>query len=174
MLSELYKALSQHLAEKVPKLKRVTLWNGQMNDPEKHYELVTPAVFIEFSSVVWDNALRGIQTGELVLSIMIASNHLGDFAAGSMSQDLAIGSLVMLEDIQLALQGFSGALWSPLQRLTTEVDHDRDSIIAHTMTYRCTVTDPSADELCKLTEAFPQIVVHRDLDKIGPADASVD
>jgi hypothetical protein len=173
MIAAFYQSLAARIAE-VDKLRRVTLQNGQLLDPPNHYELPTPAALVEFTSVSWTDGSRGVQQGEATVSVTVASTHLGDFDHGAHGQTLALDSLRILDEVHAKLQGWSGTLWSPLSRVATEVDHSHGPVIAHTLVYRCQVVDATADTQRPLIEARPVIVTEMDVDRMPPADASVD
>ncbi len=174
MLADFYKAIADRLATKVPRLNRVTLFNNQIEDAANQYELPTPCALVEFTSIAWSDQGRGIQNGEAVVSVIVASSHLGDFDHGAVGQDQAVSSLRLLDEVHLALQGWGGDQWTAFSRVSTEVDHRRNSVVAHTMSYKCSVVDDTADSYRRLTEVHPTIVVQGDVDLLPPADASVD
>ena len=176
MIANFYVEIANRLATAVPEFKVVTLQNDQVNAPGSHDDLPTPYALIEFSSIVWENETRGGQSGDAVIAITVAGSQIGDFNAGSLSQTPALESLFLLERVHRALQGWSGNGWSAFSRTSTEVDHRRTSVVAHTMVYNTRIVDTSTDPFVNGTMiiVYPNIIVHRDVDLAFPADASVD
>lgn len=174
MIADLYMALAERLATQVPALKRVTLHNDQIEDSGQHYEALHPSVTIEFTSIAWSDASRGVQTGDATISVIVASQQVGDYDHGAHSQVFALDSLRLLEDVHRALQGWSGACWGAFSRVSSEVDHRRDSVVAHVLSYRTQVTDATADILNTMVLVRPAITVHRDVDLEFPPVADGD
>lgn len=101
----LYKALKDRLINETF-VKKPALFNSQFANLERENAFSMPAAFIEFAELQYTTKAFGVQTCEAVIRLHIAASSLK-------SDDEAIFSL--LEDVNAAVQGFSGDFLRPLR-----------------------------------------------------------
>ena len=160
MISTIFKALQDRLAE-VDGVKWVDFYNHQLRKQSKN-ELVTPAILIDFGTINWETLPRGLQEGEAEITFWVITQVFARSYRASSNRDKALEPFQLLEAIHHKLQGFSGDLFSALDRSETQTDNDHDQFLVMAMSYETKITDSSGVQQGQLY-ALPDIDVSGDL-----------
>jgi hypothetical protein len=158
-MKTLYQALTQKLAEN-PKLKTLDLYNQKFFSDEGQ-SLALPAVLLEFGNINWARNKQGVQQGEVNIRVYILLDLYEDFYAGADTQSRALAMFDFVEEVYLALQDFSGDNFSPLERKSSEIPSDFDSVMVHILSFRTVYSDSSKAQNSKYTKVEPDIAPKR-------------
>ena len=89
------------------------LWRDQVKDT-KEQSFPRPAVLVKFGDIRWKTLNAAQQIGTLPIEIHAVFSNLGDTYAGAPGQDAALAMLDFFAAVDVALNGLSGASFSPL------------------------------------------------------------
>lgn len=126
MRKELYDAIKAKIASDVPEVKHVDLWNHNVEFIEQEEGWERPAVFVEFSPIVWSplksNAYRG--KGTVNVHLVTDWTEGGQEAAFALSQK-----------VSLALDGLDGETFGGMALSETATNHNHEEILESIDTY---------------------------------------
>ena len=116
-------------------LKQTGWWNEQWQFEQQGQPLKFPCVFIEFVSLPWEQLGNKVQQATAVIKFHIGSRSLDEDS---------VDHLDLIEIINFWLTGFQGTNFGTFTRTGFEADHNHDSLVAHSLTYKVRVQDNSA------------------------------
>ena len=153
MRKELYKAIADRLfliasdgsmidpeAEEQPErlIKYVDLWNHNVEFIDEEQPWERPAVFVEFTPIVWETIKPGGEyRSKPVVNLHIVTDWAGDASAGSELQDDALEVLDYSGIIHRALQGLEGEHFNRFDLAETHTNHNHDVIVESIEVYKC-------------------------------------
>lgn len=153
MRKELYKAIADRLfliasdgsmidpeAEEQPErlIKYVDLWNHNVEFLDEEQPWARPAVFVEFTPIVWDVIKPGREyRSKPVVNLHIVTDWAGDASAGSELQDDALEVLDYSGIIHKALQGLEGEHFNRFDLAETHTNHNHEEIVESIEIYKC-------------------------------------
>ncbi len=153
MRKELYKAIADKLfliasdgsmidpeAEEQPErlIKYVDLWNHNVEFIDEEQPWERPAVFVEFTPIVWETIKPGREyRSKPVVNLHIVTDWAGDASASSELQDDALAVLDYSGIIHKALQGLEGEHFSRFDLAETHTNHNHDEIVESIEVYKC-------------------------------------
>lgn len=153
MRKELYEAIAKKLfliaadgsiidpeAEEQPEklIKHVDLWNHNVEFLDQEQPWERPAVFVEFTPIVWETIKPGREyRSKPMVNLHIVTDWAGDASAGSELHDDALGVLDYSRTIHKALQGLEGHHFSRFDLAETHTNHNHDDIVESIEVYKC-------------------------------------
>lgn len=153
MRKELYKAIADRLfliasdgsmidpeAKEQPErlIKYVDLWNHNVEFLDEEQPWARPAVFVEFTPIVWDVIKPGMEyRSKPVVNLHIVTDWAGDASAGSELQDDALKVLDYSGIIHKALQGLEGEHFNRFDLAETHTNHNHEEIVESIEIYKC-------------------------------------
>ena len=120
-MKELFKKIKETLAEQVPEVKHVDLWNRNVEFIEQDEGWEMPAVFVEFGPVAWEPLKDGLTwrgKGLVRLHIVTEWNAGGQDAAWDVSGE-----------VLKALSHLVGDTFGALYLTETLVSHDHEEVL---------------------------------------------
>lgn len=118
-----------------PVIQKVDMWNNQYQYEDQYPAFKFPHVFVEFVSLPWESIGGKAQQASAIVRFHIGSR--------SLNQD-NLEHFDLLDVINYWMSGFNGTNFGTFTRISTDVDHLRDELVAHVVTYRVRITDTSA------------------------------
>jgi len=140
MITDFYKALQAHIEQEYPGI-WIDLWNDQLNHMSEEDPFPFPAVFIEFEPIPWER-LSGAKRGKLTMRVHFVQESYNGSHNKSKNQLNALNILENAEDFDTFLDGYSTPFCTPLSGISTEFDHNHNSIIDTIQVYECTINKP--------------------------------
>lgn len=153
MRKELYKAIADRLfliasdgsmidpeAEEQPErlIKYVDLWNHNVEFLDQEQPWERPAVFVEFTPIVWETIKPGREyRSKPIVNLHIVTDWAGDASAGPELQDDALEVLDYSGIIHKALQGLEGDRFNRFDLAETHTNHNHDDIVESIEVYKC-------------------------------------
>lgn len=125
-------------------IQRISLWNNDLENLSPNKAFRTPAVFVEFDPIVWQQLSLGVRAADIRLLIHVVTRTLATPEDGGKYQQEALSHLDLIEGVNVALQGLSGEAFGSLTLVETIPDHSHDTLIHETLIYTTHVVDNSA------------------------------
>ena len=126
MRAELYEAIKAKIAEAVPEIKHIDLWNHNVEFLEEETPWARPAVFIEYGTITWQplqgHGRRG--RGEVRLHLVT------DWAEGQYEAAFALSRKLLQ-----AIEGLSGDEFDGMALMATDTSHSHEDILENIDTY---------------------------------------
>lgn len=150
MLAIYYNLLQERIKNTVPEIEIVELYINQYNNTDKERPIITPAVYIEFSTINWHDTGINTQEGLLTINIHFVVSHLLPNNAIDFNE-YNIKVLELFQKLHLALQGYQMidnnkyAFSTKLTRISTQYDTNSDGLQIWINTYQCTIIDNSSN-----------------------------
>ncbi len=120
MRKELYNAIKTKLAEEVPEVKHIDLWNHNVEFIEQEEGWERPAVFVEFGKIDWSPFQGGGQRGKGTVTIHLVT----DWAEGGHDAAFDLESKV-----HGAIDGLSGEDFNGMALVETVTNHNHEEIL---------------------------------------------
>lgn len=163
---DLYLAIKDRLIDKVKAVQHIRLYNNQFDRETVEEAWAYPCVFVEFTQMLHEAVAYNQQQGDFIVRVYVGFESLK-------TEDLEIFDLV--QDIYVALQGFSGQLFSSLQRVEETQDTDHDNVIVWQIDFSTMVADCTSDPRADLQETtIATLEVNKQLDVDNPIIRSGD
>ncbi|MBR1463464.1 MAG: hypothetical protein IJ604_08865 [Prevotella sp.] len=119
-------------------IKHVDLWNHNVEFLDQEQPWERPAVFVEFTPIVWETIKPGREyRSKPIVSLHIVTDWAGDASVGSELQDDALEVLDYSKTIHKALQGLKGNHFSRFDLAETHTNHNHDDIVESIEVYKC-------------------------------------
>lgn len=120
----------------------VRLWNNQieLSDKAEQIPFQTPAVFIDFPSIIWSQIGKGKQNAQLTTRVYCVYES---FSTTENEEDLAVFDF--FNSVFLAVQDFKPTQSGKLQRISEETDTNHTMHYVWIMDFLSTYTDVSAE-----------------------------
>ncbi len=120
MRKELYNAIKTKLAEEVPEVKHIDLWNHNVEFIEQEEGWERPAVFVEFGKIDWSPFQGGGQRGKGTVTIHLVT----DWAEGGHDAAFDLESKV-----HGAIDGLGGEDFNGMALVETVTNHNHEEIL---------------------------------------------
>lgn len=116
-------------------IKQTGWWNEQWQFEQQGPPLKFPCVFIELVSFPWEQMGNKVQQATAVIKLHIGSRSLNEDS---------VDHLDLVEIINYWITGLQGTGFGSFTRTGFESDHNHDSLVAHSLTYKVRVQDDTA------------------------------
>lgn len=149
MKKELYTDIKARLESELnDNVKRIALWNNQLNNEAQEEPFRFPALFIEFTDIQYRSEGHGIQKLDLEFAIHCTFSQL--------REDLDLLDLV--DNVAYALHGHAFSYSTNIRRLSEVQDADHDRVIDWIINFATTVTVDENARVQRLTETTPTLL----------------
>lgn len=155
-MKEIIQAIITRLNQ-VPSLKEVRIYNNQFSKLEKEEAFLYPAALVEVATIDYITLPQRNQAATLTIRIHI----VGESITQGSNDDFTIYEVK--EEVNQYLYGFTGDLFSPLERTHEETDSNHDAIYIYKMEYSTRFREEIAKINPKTVE-IKEITVAYDLD----------
>lgn len=146
MLKEFYNAILSRIdslviepedpkADPVKVIKQKGWWNEQWAYEKQNPALAFPCVFVEITTIPWEQLGKQVQQANALVRLHIGSRSLNDEN---------VDHLDLIESLNYVMTGFQGTNFGSWTRISTDLDHNHDSLVAHVISYRVRIRDNTA------------------------------
>jgi hypothetical protein len=126
------------IIENLDVIEHFAVWNNQLDNEDREDAFNYPAVFFEFSDILWTPAaFRTInsnveqqQAGGIAITLHVAFFYLED------ETESFINQLDIVDSVYRAVAGLQGETYSPFQRESEVQDINHDGVIDWQVTFR--------------------------------------
>ena len=126
MRAELYEAIKAKIAEAVPEIKHIDLWNHNVEFLEEETPWARPAVFIEYGTITWQPLQGHGRRGRGEVRIHLVT----DWAEGQYEAAFALSRKLLQ-----AIEGLSGDEFDGMALMATDTSHSHEDILENIDTY---------------------------------------
>jgi hypothetical protein len=135
MRQQLFEAVRAKIAEAVPEIKHVDLWNHNVEFLEDETPFPRPAVFIEYGTITWQRLQGHGRRGSGEVRIHLVT----DWAEGQYEAAFALS-----RGLLRALEGLEGEEFDGMALMATATNHNHEDILESVDTYavRYTMAEP--------------------------------
>ena len=120
-------------------IKYVDLWNHNVEFLDQEQPWERPAVFVEFSPIVWELVKPGEYRAKPVINLHVVTDWAGDASSASELQEEALSVLDYSAIIHRALCGLEGEHFGRLDLIETHTNHNHDELVESVEVYRCVI-----------------------------------
>ncbi len=119
-------------------IKHVDLWNHNVEFLDQEQPWERPAVFVEFTPILWDVVKPGREyRAKPVVNLHIVTDWNGDASSGSELEDESLEVLDYSSIIHNALQGLEGENFSRFDLKETHTNHNHEELVESIEVYQC-------------------------------------
>ncbi len=148
MLKALYNAIAERLSniqsQGAPVLKQIELWNNQWAYEAEGIALQFPCCFIEFQNLPMEQVSQDRQQSTAVIALHLGAKTVTENAYGRPNHDKYNEHLDLIDVVSYWMSRFSGTFFSTFRRISIDVDHNHDQLVAHKVTFHTRVNDDVA------------------------------
>lgn len=122
-------------------IKHVDLWNHNVEFLDEEQPWERPAVFVEFTPIVWETIKPGREyRSKPIVNLHIVTDWAGDSSAGSELEDESLKVLDYSGIIHKALHGLEGEHFSRFDLVETHTNHNHEELLESIEVYKCVAT----------------------------------
>lgn len=134
--------------ETLPAIKTVGLYNNQFSNENIEKPFQYPAVFIEFSDIVFESENQGIKKIKLETTIHVGIRQL--------VEDLELFDIV--ESVSAIVDGFNTDYGTPFVKIREIQDVDHDNVLVWALIFNNTVIDENSSRFNDLVITTPTMI----------------
>lgn len=141
-----YKEILEQLSTELPELKWIDLDRGQIDQPNDHYTVAFPAVFISFNDIPWDGIGQKLYAGNCTISFRLAFQSYNDSNNNTPEsvREAALLELGIRQKLNAVLEGLTGSNFNELKHANTNQEPRDDGLLVFNESYSCLLMDGSA------------------------------
>lgn len=124
--------------------KHFDLWNKQVQFIEQETPFQTPAVFIEFDTINWNQMGMRQQNADVTVRLHVVTKWYGKTADNSPIELNALKYLDLPDLINHKLMNYSPSSGNTFMRFQSIINHDHEKYLDSIEVYKCNVQDTSA------------------------------
>lgn len=114
----------------------IDLWNQNVEYLEQEEAWDTPAVFVEFAPITWEEVQDGHFRSDVTVNLHVVTRWEGSTASGSAYQEGSLKVFDLLQYINLALHELSGETFHSMRRVSSITNHNHEEILENIEVYR--------------------------------------
>lgn len=144
MRKQIFQAIGRRIAERVPDVKFIDLWNNNVAALAGGAVWPTPALFVEFEEIEWRQQGNAARMGEVAVRLHIITRAISTNGHTDQRQAQALAYLDLLDRVNAAMQGLRGEHFAAFQLTTSATNHDHAELIESVERYITRAQDISA------------------------------
>lgn len=141
---DLYVELAELLAEKIPAVKWIDLWNNQVDFLEDEHPFQSPAIFLSFRFIDTEDKGELVQDVRLQVDAYTFYETFADTFKGSYNQQSALEFLDILNNVYSVLHGSNGENYSTMRRIGFNAVDTGNAGNLYLTSFECLITDYAA------------------------------
>jgi len=106
----------------------ISLWNENTVALEEQNGFATPAVFVEFAPIQWEQRAQRVKAARARINLHIVTETLADPSDGSKFQAQALETFDTIDDIVATVQGLSGEGFNKFLHVESVPDHNHEQL----------------------------------------------
>lgn len=144
MRKQIFQAICTRLAERVPDIQFIDLWNNNVATLSGGAVWPLPAVFVEFEQIEWRQQNNGARRGDVAVRLHIVTRSVATHGHTDPKMPDALAFLDLIERINTAMQGLRGENFAGFQLTTSATNHDHAELMESVERYVTSVQDITA------------------------------
>lgn len=144
MRKQIYKAICARIAEKLPEIKHINLWNNNLAYLTGGALFPRPAVFVEFETIDWQQSLKRVRQADIGVRLHIITDAVLSYGSTDPKEDNALEFFDLIDRLNAALQNLNGENFSAFMLTTSATNHDHAELIESVERFITRAQDTSA------------------------------
>ena len=146
MRKQIFKAIAQRIAERVPDIKFIDLWNEHVVEVATSVPWPLPAVFIEFEQYEVRQLSRWQREADVPVRLHIVTRSV-PYTAGAADKriDLALQYFDLIDRVNAAMQGLSGTGFAAFQLTASATNHNHGELMENIERWLTRAVDATAE-----------------------------
>ncbi|HJC17129.1 MAG TPA: hypothetical protein H9937_04085 [Candidatus Alistipes stercorigallinarum] len=161
MRKQIFKAICDRLAEKVPEVAFIDLWNDNVNTLNGGTAFPFPAVFVEFETIEWRQQGNSARMGDIAVRLHIVTRAMTTNGSKDSRMEEALAYFDIIDRINAAMQRLSGENFASFMLTTSATNHNHAELIESVERYVTRAQDitamPSNITTAKLDKAVIRV-----------------
>lgn len=155
MRKQLYLAISKKLKKENAEVKHISLWNQDTEMLTQQPGYATPAVFIEYEPIIWEQRQGGARVADvrIWLHIIVATKAAPVY--GGKFQDKALDLLDLIENVSESVTGLSGKCFNAFMLVESDTDHNYKEVQHHKECFTTCLTKKANKKTVVSTKMLP-------------------
>lgn len=158
MRKQIFQTICARLAERVPDIQFIDLWNNNVSTLNGGAVWPTPAVFVEFEPIEWRQQNNGARRGDVAVRLHIVTRAVATHGHTDPKMPYALTFLDLIDQINAAMQGLRGDNFSGFQLTTSATNHDHAELMESVERYITSAQDttavPKSSQIVGITPAL--------------------
>lgn len=158
MRKQIFQTICTRLADRVPDIQFIDLWNNNVATLSGGAVWPMPAVFVEFEEIEWRQQNNGARRGDIAVRLHIVTRAVATHGHTDQKMPDALAFLDLIERINTAMQGLRGDNFSGFQLTTSATNHDHAELMESVERYVTNAQDisamPKAAQVAGITPAL--------------------
>lgn len=162
MRKQIFKAIAQRIAEQVPDIKFIDLWNEHIVEVSTSVPWPLPAVFIEFEQYEVRQLSRWQREADVPVRLHIVTRTL-PYTGGATDKriDLALQYFDLIDRVNAAMQGLSGTGFTAFQLTASATNHNHGELMENIERWQTRAVDATAERPQKAVALTDMEIIDR-------------
>ena len=144
MRKQIFQAICTRLAERVPDIQFIDLWNNNVATLSGGAVWPLPAVFVEFEQIEWRQQNNGCRRGDVAVRLHLVTRAVVTHGHADPKMPDALEFLDLIDRMNAAMQGLRGENFAGFQLTTSATNHDHAELMESVERYVTSVQDITA------------------------------
>lgn len=154
MRKKIFQAICARLAERVPDVKFIDLWNNNIQTLNGGAVWPLPAVFVEFEQIEWRQQNNAARRGDMAVRLHIVTRAIPTHGHNDPKMPGSLEFLDLIDRINAAMQGLRGDNFSGFQLTTSATNHDHAELMESVERYITSAQDTTAMPVIRRAEGI--------------------
>ena len=162
MRKQIFKAIAQRIAERVPDIKFIDLWNEHVVEVSSSVPWPLPAVFIEFEQYEVRQLSIWKREADIPVRLHIVTRSV-PYTAGAADKriDLALQYFDLIDRVNAAMQGLSGTGFAAFQLTASATNHNHGELMENIERWQTRAVDTTAERPQKAVPITDMEIIDR-------------
>lgn len=144
MRKQIFTAIAQRLADRIPEIRFIDLWNNNITTLNGGATWPLPAVFVEFETIEWRQQNNAARRGDVAVRLHIITRAIATHGHNDTKQSEALAFLDLIDSINAAMQGLRGENFAGFMLTTSATNHDHAELLESVERYITSAQDTTA------------------------------
>ena len=144
MRKQIFQAICTRLADRVPDIQFIDLWNNNVVTLSGGAVWPMPAVFVEFEQIEWRQQNNGVRRGDVAVRQHIVTCAVVTHGHADPKMPDVLTFLDLIDQINAAMQGLRGENFAGFQLTTSATNHDHAELMESVERYVTSAQDTTA------------------------------
>lgn len=144
MRKQIFTAICKRLAEKIPELRFIDIWNNNVTLLNGGATWPLPAVFVEFETIEWRQQNNAARRGEVAIRLHIITRAVTTHGHTDSKQTEALAFFDLIDRVNAAMQGLRGDNFAGFMLTTSATNHDHAELLESVERYVTSAQDTTA------------------------------
>jgi len=144
MRKQIFTAICQRLADRIPELRFIDIWNNNVTLLNGGATWPLPAVFVEFETIEWRQQNNAARRGDIAVRLHIITRAVATHGHTDNKQSEALTFFDLIDRVNAAMQGLRGDNFAGFMLTTSATNHDHAELLESVERYITSAQDTTA------------------------------